>query len=183
MLHECFRLSSVLMIAAFSGMALGSNTDQRIRAEVGHALATPYPVDDPTVARFKLRFDIRLTNRSGAPAYVPKSQAANASVTRISVVGVQVKQRDGGWAYVVQSSWYDNGTIKYASCTLLPLDGTVEFTGLSGELLLLDAQLAKLGDTPTVRLSLMTFCRQEDGTVRSSSVTTDGFDIRLPLQR
>jgi hypothetical protein len=99
------------------------------------------------------------------------------------VLGVQAKQPDGSWTHVVQSSWYDAGSIKYELCTSLPPGGAAEFANLPSGLFLLNTQLAGLGNEPTVRFNLMIFCRQPDGGVLTTTVTTGGFSLRLPTPR
>jgi hypothetical protein len=96
--------------------------------------------------------------------------------------GLQSKQPDGTWTYLVRSSWYDTGTMKYETCTSLSSEGTAEIGNVASGLLLLKKQLAGLGGEPTVRLNLMIFCRQLDGKVLTTSVTTDAFGLRLPTQ-
>ena len=175
--------SRILILAALSGAVPSLSSQQAVRVEVQHALATPYRADDPDVAAFKLKFDVRLTNRSGGPVDIPRSETGHGGTTRVAVLGVQAKRPDGRWTHVVQSSWYDVDTIKYESCTSLPPGGAAEFANLPSGLLLLNTQLAGLGNEPTVRFNLMIFCRQPDGKVLTTTVTTDGFDLRLPPRR
>ncbi|MCC7152991.1 MAG: hypothetical protein IT161_00370 [Bryobacterales bacterium] len=47
---------------------------------------------------------------------IPKAGTSDGRTTRVAVLGVQAKQRDRIYAQVVQSSWYDTGSIKYAPC-------------------------------------------------------------------
>lgn len=172
-----------MMLAALSGVGRGSSSDQPIRAEIQHVLAIPDRADDPDVAAFKLEIDVRLTNRSGGPVSLPKSESGDAAATRIAVLGVQTKQRDGRWAHLVQSSWYDAGTLKYESCRTLPPGGVAEFANLPSGLMLLKSQLAGLGNEPTVRIDLLIFCRQPDGKVVTTRALSDGFELRLPKAR
>ena len=120
-------LNRILVLAAMSGMIPGFGSDQPIQAEVEHAAATPYHTDDPDVAGFKLRFSVRLTNRSGGPLDLPKSGIGDGATTRVAVLGLEAKRPDGSWSRVFQSSWYDTGSIKYESCASLPLGGAAEF--------------------------------------------------------
>jgi len=172
----------ILVLAAMSGMIPGFGSDQPFQAEVERAAATPYHTDDPDVAGFKLRFSVRLTNRSGGALELPKSGTGDGATTRVAVLGLEAKRPDGSWSRVFQSSWYDTGSIKYESCASLPPGGSAEFLDLTSGLLLLDKQLAGLGNEPTVRFNLMMFCRQGDGKVVTKTVTTDGFALRLPAR-
>jgi hypothetical protein len=170
----------LILTVIFSGGGGSLSFAQPIRAEILHAQAIPYPTDDPDVAAFNLKFDVRLGNGSGGQVNIPRAETGDGGTTRVAVLGVQAKQRDGSWAQVVQSSWSDTGTIKYEPCTLLPPGRVAEFANLPSGLLLLKRQLAGLGNEPTVRLNLMIFCRQPDGKVVTKTVTTGGFDLRLP---
>jgi hypothetical protein len=172
--------SYLILTVALSGGGAGLNSAQPIRAEILQAQATPYRADDPDVAAFNLKFDVRLANGSGGSVNIPKAATGDGGTTRVAVLGVQAKQRDGIWAQVVQSSWYDTGSIKYEPCTLLPPGGAAEFANLPSGLLLLKSQLAGLGNEPTVRFNLMFLCRQPDGKVVTKTVTTGAFDLRLP---
>jgi hypothetical protein len=182
MARTVFAPGRVLILAALAGVVPGFGSDQSIQAQVERAATTPYRTDDPDVAGFKLTLDIRLTNRSGGPLDLPKAGTVSDGTTRIAVLGLEAKRPDGSWSHVVQSSWYDTGTIKYESCGSLPPGGTVEFSDSPSGLVLLKKQLAGLGSDPTVRFSLMVFCRQPDGKVVTKTVTTDGVDLRLPAR-
>jgi hypothetical protein len=173
-------VSYLTLTVVLSGGGAGLNSAQPIRAEILQAQATPYRADDPDVAAFNLKFDVRLANGSGESVNIPRAETGDGGTTRVAVLGVQAKQRDGTWAKVVQSSWYDTGSIKYEPCTLLPPGGAAEFANVPGGLLLLKSQLAGLGNKPTVRFHLMSLCRQPDGKVVTNTVTTGAFDLRLP---
>jgi hypothetical protein len=58
----------------------------------------------------------------------------------------------------------------------------VEIENVASGFMLLKKRLAGLGAEPTVRLNLWIFCRQPNGQVLVTSVTTDGFGLRLPAQ-
>jgi hypothetical protein len=171
----------LILTVALSGGGAGSNSAQPFRAEILRVQATPYRADDPDVAAFNLKFDVRLANGSGGPVGIPKAETGGGGgTTRVAVLGVQAKQRNGIWAQVIQSSWYDAGFIKYEPCRLLPPGGAAEFANLPGGLLFLKSQLAGLGNEPTLRFRLMILCRQPDGKVVTRTVTTGAFDLRLP---
>jgi len=195
------RTASFLVLATLlqGGVVLSSaqSSGEPLRAEIRHAKATPYDIGDPDVAAFHLEFDIRLTNKSKRPIEIPKAApypstrepAPTATPikidddenTQVVVIGVQAKQHDGTWADVVQSSWYGSGTEKYEPCTSLPPDAAAELTNLKDGLVLLKEQLTRLGSEPTVRFTLMIFCRQANGKALSKTVRTEGFELRLPL--
>ena len=182
MQQAAFVIRCLLTAAALPGLVSALSSDPPIRAEVQHPLATPDRANDPDVAAFKLKFDVRLTNRSEKVMDLPAFSADEDDTTRMAVLGVQAKQRDGTWAFISQSSWYDDGKIKYQSCRSLLTGETGEITGVVSGLFMLRKQLVSLGGEPIVRLNLMIFCRQPDGKVRTASVTTDEFGLRLPAQ-
>jgi hypothetical protein len=175
--------SRILILAALPGLGSGLSSDQPALAEVQHALATPYRVDDPDVAGFNLKFDLQLTNQSEKVMQLPIFNAGEDDAVRYAVSGVQSKQPDGTWAYIVQSSWYGVGTIKYLPCKPLSPGRTEEIKGMGTGLVMLKKQLAALGGEPTVRLNLLFFCRQPDGQLAAASATTEAFPLRLPAQR
>jgi len=179
MVRTTFVPSRVLILAALAGAVPGFGSDQPIQAQVEHATATPYDTDDPDLAGFKLKLEVRLTNRSEVPLDLPKTGREIGGTTRVAVLNVEVKRPDGGWAYVVQSSWYDTGSIKYESCGSLPPGGVGEFSDLPSGFVILKRQLAGLGSGATVRFGLMILCREPGGKVVTKAVTTDGVELRL----
>jgi hypothetical protein len=180
------RVPSILirfsLAAGLVGLVSARGSDQDIRTEIRHPVATPYHTEDPDVAAFRLKFAIRLTNPSERPVNLPRSGTDGDEMTRAAVIAVESKQSDGAWKYVVQSTWVDDGKIKYEPCTSLPPGGTVEIENLPSGLLLLKKQLADLGGEPTVRFGLWLLCRQPDGKVVITSATTDEFGLRLPAE-
>ncbi len=174
---------NLVFLAAVCGSCvphLGSA--QPMQTEIQHAVATPYSIEDPDMAGFRLRFDLRLTSGSTKAIDIPKSGLADDGVTRVSVLGVQARGANGTWKYVVRSSWYDFGTIKYESCTPLASGGSTELKDIGSGLALLRKQLAELGDEPTIRFNITLFCRQPDGKVITTETTTDAFRLRLPAR-
>lgn len=153
-----------------------------IRADIQQALATAEISDDPDVAIYRLNLDVLLTNRSEKPINVPTGANDTSETTRIAVIGVQSRRQDGPWTTVNQSSWYGTGSEKYDSCTSIPPAGTAALRGLPSGLVLLKKQLAALGSEPTMRFSLIIFCRQADGKVLTTFVPTEAFTLRLPAQ-
>lgn len=174
--------SRILVLAAMSCSIPGLCADQPVHADVKDAVATPDQTGDPDAPGFKVRFGLRLTNRSGEQLELPTSGTGNNGVTRIELVGMDAKRPDGRWAPLLRSSWYDTGTIKYEPCGPLPPGGVAEFTDLASGFLLLKRQLAGLGKEPTVRFNLMMFCRRPDGKVVTKTVTTEGFALHLPAR-
>jgi hypothetical protein len=173
----------VLILPALAGVVLGWSSDQPVQAEVQRVSATAYDTGDADLAGFKLNFGVQLTNRSGRYLSLPKSGTADDGITRVWVQSVQAKQPDGGWSSVVQSSWYDSGSVKYESCTALKTDSKAELTNLPSAFVILKSQAAKLGSKPMVRFNLWVFCREKDGKVVISSARTDEFGLPLTAQR
>jgi hypothetical protein len=175
------RIASFLILAVLSGGGVGLSSAQPLRAEIRHAKATPYDIGDFGVAAFNLKFDVRLTNESERPVEILKADTGREEMTRVVVIGVQTKLSDGTWAHVIQSSWYGPATIRYEALTSVPPGGAAELTNLTDRLVLLNKQLAGLGMEPTVRFTLMIFCRAE-GKVVMKTVRTEEFELRLPAR-
>ena len=93
-------------------IAAEMGSDQLVRIEVQNAVACPYLAGDPDVAAFKLRFSLRVANRSRTAVDIPRSGAGGLQATGVVVVGVQAKQPGNKWTHIVQSSWYDAGAVK-----------------------------------------------------------------------
>jgi hypothetical protein len=173
----------LFFVAALGGiLSTAVGADQYVRAEVQHVVATPQNSEDPEMAMYKTKFDLRLTNRTGEPMNIPRWEKEESENTRIFVLAVQSKQQNGIWKNVNQSSWYGDDTTKFVLCTSLPPSGTTEIGGVASGLSLLRKQLADLGSEPTIRLNLMFFCKQSDGKVVTSTVKTEPFSLRLPIQ-
>ena len=152
-----------------------------IRVEVQHVGASPYAMKDSGVAAFSLKFDIMLTNQSEKTIYIPNPVTVQADATRIAVLGVQGKDPHGTWKYILQSSWYGYGVMKYEACASLLPGAVTKAEDVSYRLVVLRGQLADLGNEPGIRLDLWTFCRQPDGKVLTNSATTDPFTLRFPV--
>lgn len=170
-----------LILFASAAPLLGS--EQIVRVEIQRATATPYHPEYPDMAGFKLKFDLRLTNRSEKPLNAPEVAARGDQTTRIAVLGVQWRQSDGSWTNLVQSTWVDDGRIQYQPCRSVASGGTVEIDDIASGLLLFKTQVVKLGQDPILRFNVTMFCRQSDGTVVSQNATTDALSIHLPTQR
>ncbi len=171
-----------LLATALAAVLPTLGSDQIIRAEVQNARATPYSTDDPEVAAYGLKFDLRLTNRSAKLVSLPDSTTQDGETNGITVLSMQSKQPDGTWKYLFQSSLYGTRTTKYEPCTSHSPEKTTEIRNVASRLVLLKKQLTGLADEPIVRLNVMMSCRQSDGKVLSTLVTTDAFSFRLPAQ-
>ena len=172
-------LIRVYLLAALVVVLPLSGSDENVRTEIQHAIATPYRPEDPELDGFKLKFDLKLTNRSTNPISVPGAPVGEGHTTRVAVLGVQWRQPDGSWADLVQSSWVDDGSIRYETCTSVPSEGRADIVDIASGLLLFKKQILLLGQEPVLRFNLIMFCRRSDATVITRSSTTDGFRIRL----
>jgi hypothetical protein len=170
------RFCLLIVMGSVSGFSAASD-DQMIRAEVQRKAVIPDQSDDPEVAAFAIKFDLRLTNRSTEFIQIPQFNPGAGDKTRVVVLGVETKQANGRWKPIVQSSWYDDGTIKYDSCLALSSGGTADLRNLSSEVLLLKRQLADFGERSVVRLNLMALCRLPDGNIWTQTVTTESFVV------
>jgi hypothetical protein len=182
MLQPAPILARLSLAAVIGGVFPALSSDQTIRAEVQHARATPYSTGDPEVAGYQLKLDLRLTNRSAKLVSLPHPKTLGGETEWISVLGMESKKPDGTWTYLFHSSWYGARTTKYEPCTSLSPGRTTEIENVASGFVLLKTQLAGLGGEPTVRLNVMMFCRQPDGKVPTTSVTTNEFVLRLPAQ-
>lgn len=182
-MRETVTIFGRIFTLVISCRALGWSADPPILAEIPRALVSPYRTDDQDLSGFKLNLDIRVTNRTERPVDLPKSRREGGRTTRVVVMGVQAKQPDGSWSYIVQSSWYGSATDKFESCAVLKPGGVAEYKNVKSGLLLLKTQVAKLGHEPTMRFDLMTFCRQPDGSVLTKNVRTHEFKLRLNAPR
>jgi hypothetical protein len=57
----------VLILATLAGAVTSFGSGRLIQAKVELATVTPFDIGDPDLAGFKLKLDVRLTNRSGQP--------------------------------------------------------------------------------------------------------------------
>jgi hypothetical protein len=185
--HSCltlFLICRILIVPALAGLVLGGSSEQSIQAEVEvqGALASPYRIDDPDVAGFRFKYGVRVTNRSGRSLNLPKSGAVDDGLERVTIISVEAKRPDGQWSDIIQGMYVAAVTTKYASCKALPSGSQAKIANLRDGFVLLKSQVAKLGNQPTLRFSLMMICRQADGKLAGTQVTTDGLSLRLNAQ-
>ena len=131
---------------------------------------------------FKVKFGIRVTNLSGVPIDLPKPGTSEDGTDLFTMPEIDVKQPDGNWAHLVQSSWYGTSSIKYESCRPLSPGAVEEFRDLDYGFALLKRQVASLGNKPSLRFTVMFYCRRPDGSVIFKTVRTEGFVLKLPTQ-
>jgi hypothetical protein len=179
MQETVFRHSRIFMLAVIFVLAPAARSEQIVRAEIRRVLATPNAVDDQDVASFTLRFDVRLVNISQQILSLPLDSISDAETARFAILGVEVKQPNGIWKWVMRSGWIEAGNIKFQPCKPLRPGETAEIANLSSGFITLKENLAGLGSEPSVRLHLIFACRQQDGRVLMPSVTTEPFNLRL----
>jgi len=155
---------------------------QDIRAEVQHALATPYTSSNREQVMYEMQFDVRLTNRSEESINIPKPEIGRRDATRIVVLGVDFKSSGGSWANVLMSSFMDAGTLKYDPCISLPPGGTAVIGDAPGVLIMTKDRAGDMGSEPILRFYLMSCCRRPDGKVVTKTVPTEPFSLHLPVQ-
>ncbi len=121
------------------------------------------------------------TDGSEKTANIPDPGASPASTSWIILQGLEYERADGSWKFIVSPGMlaFKPGT-KFSPCRTLAPKQAQEFTSLSGPLALFDLQLAKLGSKPTVRAGFVLICRQRDGTLFSTSMTTAPFTLLVP---
>jgi len=171
----------VLLLAALGcGLPNAHAADPGVRGEVRTVTITLDPSDDPAVAIYLMKFDLRLENRSTEPVNIPKSAAGGHET--VVLLGLQTERPDGSWMNLIQATWLGDATTKYEACVSVPAAATAEIGGVHSGFVLLEKGRKDLGSEPTVRLNLMLLCQLPDGKVLNTSVTTEAFSIRLPIQ-
>jgi hypothetical protein len=152
--------------------------EKGVRAEISSSAITRARTDDPAVASFKLSLRIRLTNGSPRILFAP-SLDADDKVTQIAILGAELLQTDGQWKRLFSASWYDSGQIRYAPCSPLVPGRKIDLFNVDGGFVLLRKQLVGLSERSTIRVNIMTFCRQPDGKLLTKEVTSEGFEAQL----
>jgi len=169
-------LKTITLVSMLSAASIARGADEPLKVEVQHALATLDSAGGHVT--YRLKFDLRLFNKSAAPVSLPSIETSEDSI--ISLLGMQSKSPQGLWTNLFQTSFYGSGDEKYQPCVALPPAGTKEVVGVTKRFSLLSKQLPDLGNEPTLRLYLMLSCRRPDGSVISPSFLTEGFTLRLP---
>lgn len=178
------RAVSVFLFLALVRGFRGSDADPSVRAEVRDAVLALDPAqDDHELASFRLNFDLHLTNASGRSLSVPGARPSSSSTVRAAILGVDSKAPDGAWVHLLQSSWYDNGSLNYEACAVLPSGAQGDIAGVHSGFTLLKKQLTGLSKENTLRLHVMFFCRKANGKVSAQATTTEEFRVRVPDQR
>jgi hypothetical protein len=143
---------------------------------------TPLPTDDPDVAAFRLKFGVRLANKSKKAMYLPASADDESGKGGVTLLAAQAKKRDGTWRNLFQGSWYGAPDAKYQDCRVVPPGETGEIETVDSGLVLMREQLPGLGKEPTVRFDFMIVCRRPDGQRATVVLGTDEFSLELPAQ-
>lgn len=178
----------IALLVAVSSLDLAA-AGGRIEAVVKPTSVDAANSGDPDVVIFTVKFDLIVKNGSTTPTDLPKP-GPDTDVTRITLLAVQSLRADGGWANVVQSSFYDTGNLKYDSCVSLQPSATLQLPAVEGRVVLLRKRLTDLGNHPTLRFNIMTLCKQPNGSsglgiskgfnLLSTQFMTESFDIQLP---
>lgn len=175
---------SVFLFLAFVRGFRGSDADPTVRAEVRDAVLALDPAqDDHELAAFRLNFDLHLRNASGRSVSIPGARAASSSTVRAAILGVDSKAPNGAWVHLLQSSWYDNGSLNYEPCTELRPGAEGDVAGVHSGFTLLKKQLIGLSEEHTLRLHVIFFCRKTNGKVFAQETTTEEFRVHVPDQR
>ena len=172
----------IFIAATVSGPMPILASDQPAQAEVLRARASAYPGDDPEVAGFNLRFDLRLTNKSEKVFHLPNPTIGEAPTTQFVVIGVESKGPDGAWIAVMEGTWYGPNEITHQACGSLLPGRVADIRGMASRVVLPKKSFDDLGREPVLRLKLWLFCREPDGTVPIKLLTTNAFKLRLPVQ-
>lgn len=180
LMRPLFLLNRVVLLAAIAGMTTGFCSDQRIHAVVSHASAVPYDVHDPDVSGFRVRFAVQLTNRSTYPVHIPVEKARKDVRMPMEMLGLEAKQPDGKWAWLLQSTLIDPEGTRYAACRELPPSAVGKVAGVEIQVALMNTQVAKFGPQPTLRLTLEMACRQKNAKTIAEGARTEEFVLRLP---
>jgi hypothetical protein len=139
-------------------------------------------MDDPDVAAFRLKFGVRLVNRSMKVIYLPASADDRIGKGTMTVLAAQARQSDGSWRYLFQASWYGVPDAKYADCNVVRPGESGEVEAVDGQIVLMRDQLPGLGKEAIVRFDFMINCRRPDGEIAAVGLGTEEFSFKLPAE-
>jgi hypothetical protein len=174
-------INCVHLIAVLALLLPAAQGDDSIEAQVQQAQLVGDSEPTPGPVGFTLKYDVRFINRSEEPVSIPDPGTSPVSTSWITVQGVEYKQPDDSWKFIVSPgmlAW--KGDTKFSPCRTLAPKQAQEFMSVSGPLVLYSGQLARLGSKPTVRAGLILICRQQDGSLFSTSMRTDPFTLLVP---
>ena len=132
---------------------------------------------------FKIRFDLEVKNQSDKLISVPARSGDSDNVVTGFVLAVQRQMEDGSWKYLSQAPYYGSSETKYADCSSLRPGQTTEINSLIHVLPLAQMRARELGSEPTLRVDVMIFCKESDGTIVNVTTRSAPFSSRLPTFR
>jgi len=170
-------ISCLRLIALLALLLPAAQGDDSIEAQVHQAqlVGDSEPTFGPV--GFTLKYDVRFINRSEEPVSIPNPGTSPVSTSWITLQGLEYMQADGSWKFIVSPFKAD---AKFSPCRTLPPKQAEEFRSMQDRLVLYDGQLPQLGQKPTVRAGLVLICRQQDGSLFSTSMRTDPFALLVP---
>ena len=167
-----------LIIVFSRSPSFGAGAESGLELEVQDIAATLSGQTTSTVTVYELHFDLKVTNKSARPVRIPKAVSA-FGVTTVFVSAIERQQTDGDWTFLSQSSFYGTNRMKYTDCSPLAPGKSAEIRVSNYVLPLPRVTARELGNEPTLRASVMLFCKATGG-FKYTSGTTAPFELTLP---
>ncbi|MGC4053818.1 MAG: hypothetical protein QM757_32180 [Paludibaculum sp.] len=161
---------------------MASGDDAFVHADVQRITAAAFPTEDPDIASYSLRFDLRVKNLLRKSIFLPVPRVDEAT-DRVAALTTELQLPDEKWETLIHSSWYGTSQTKYEACMELQAGKTYVVEDVPSALVLLKSQVPRLGKEPTLRLKFYLLCQQANGQVLSTPVETEGFRVLLPPAR
>jgi hypothetical protein len=165
-------MSSILLFAHCS-LCISAQAEG-LTAEATQVKVERMKTEDAEVSVYRISFVLRVTN---------------AGVTNVSIslapafiTGIQLRDKDGSWSWLNQSSWYDDGSVRYDPCSPLPPREVAYSTVLNTQLLTSNNKIRLSGAKQSmIRFQLETLCRNPDGKALTTHVLrTEPLLLALP---
>jgi hypothetical protein len=170
----------LIFVAALAcNLPCAHGADEGVRAEVQHVVVNLASSPSEGFDYYQLKFDLRLTNRSLEPVYIPTQGTSQVDMPRVVTLSEQVQERDGTWTYVGQGAFYGMKHFKYDTCVPLSPGSTTDIHAVASGFALERRKWASKGRDLSMRLGLIMLCRK-DGQLTGPEVRTEAFTIRLP---
>jgi len=171
-----------LFILLAAGVVANATSEPALTALIHGLVATPAEGGPPSLLQVGIQFGARLTNKSGTTVPVPQETAAEGGAIRSAVIIAELQEPNGDWRRLFTSFWFGSPKDIYEPCAQLAPGGTTEIKGLDDKMVFPRSGLGSAGPDITIRFDLWLFCRQPDGTVPDTSVTTEPFSLKLPSE-
>lgn len=168
--HLSMRSSGIILFVSVVFCMAVAHADDAIRATIERPAVRLRDVSDPDVLVYEIEFELRLTNLT--------TKSVNVGSTAI-VVAIQCKKNDV-WTNVNQSSWYDDGHVKYGKCLPMAAGKDTRISNVFADLILLREHANDVGREPIKRFHMDLPCRNGANEILIQSVTTEPVRLQLP---